>query len=311
MRGTDTASFEAALPGGAAPDWVHLLPPGRMDARDGRRFDLADPEAILRDFEARAVDLPVDFEHQTESAVQSRSGPVPVAGWIKKLAIRDTGLWGRVEWTDRARRLIEAKEYRYISPTIIFRKTDGRILRLKGAGLVHHPALHLTALAREETDMDPTRLITEIAEMLGVEDPGDGQAILDALARLTASRETAAEGGTPDPARFVPVEAVQDLLQERNQSLARMAEERAGQRVEAALAAGYISPAMRGWATALCQRDEASFDAFLAASTPQFAGLFRQAVPSAPPQSREQTEDDATAAAICAQLGLPPGALAR
>ena len=42
--------------------------------------------------------------------------------------------------------MIAAKEYRYISPSILFDPKTREIMRLQGAGLVHRPNLHLTAL---------------------------------------------------------------------------------------------------------------------------------------------------------------------
>lgn len=110
MAPLDLATCEAALPPGDAPEWVHLLPPkGRITARDGRQFvarecaafAVDDPARLVADFEARAVDLPVDFAHQTELADPKTGGPVPAAGWIKELRHDATGLWGRVEWTAR------------------------------------------------------------------------------------------------------------------------------------------------------------------------------------------------------------------
>ena len=46
--------------GGAAPEWVHLLPDGKMTGRDGREFDLVDPAALVLAFQSRGVDLPID-----------------------------------------------------------------------------------------------------------------------------------------------------------------------------------------------------------------------------------------------------------
>ncbi|PYF05819.1 Mu-like prophage I protein, partial [Rhodobacter viridis] len=79
-----------------APAWVHLFPPGKIEGRDGRRYVLSNPAAVMRGFEQRGVDLPVDYEHQSETTEARMRGPVPAAGWIKELRLEDTGLWGRV-----------------------------------------------------------------------------------------------------------------------------------------------------------------------------------------------------------------------
>jgi phage I-like protein len=62
--------------------------------------------------------------------------------------------WGRAEWTATAREMIANREYRYLSPSFLFHAATGAIVRLKGAGLVHNPNLHLAALASQDTEMD-------------------------------------------------------------------------------------------------------------------------------------------------------------
>ncbi len=263
----NTTTFEfapdlALTAEGQAPEWVHLLPAGRFGARDGRIFDNADPDGLIATFRDRAVDLPIDYEHQNDRPEARLSGPVPAAGWIKELKRKADGIWGRIEWTARARELIVAREYRYLSPALKFLPKSGEIILLKGAALVHSPALHLTALASEENDMtdsaahaqvDPA-LTARIAALVGLPADADPKDILTAiLDSMGISREALAPEA-PDPARFVPVEAVRDLLADRS---ARMTETRradASAKVDAALREGHITPGMRHWATALCQQ---------------------------------------------------------
>jgi len=45
--------------------------------------------------------------------------------------------------------MIGAREYRFLSPSLCVEKGTGRVVKPKGAGLVHNPALHITALASE------------------------------------------------------------------------------------------------------------------------------------------------------------------
>ena len=115
---------------------------------------------------------------------------------------------------------------------------------------------------------------------------------------------------TPDPSKYVSVATVQAMLAERNLNLATMSEGRAQAKVDEALRNGHISPAMRGWATALCFNDEASFDKSVSSSIPQFAHLMNpmQRPGLAPGQTR-QDHGSEFADAICAQLGLKPGSL--
>ncbi len=99
-----SGGLERPLAAGGAPDWVHLLTIGEMNARDGRRFRLSDPFAVIRAYQAAAVDLPIDYEHQIDKEASRLKGPVPAAGWIKELKVKGAALWARVDWTDRARR---------------------------------------------------------------------------------------------------------------------------------------------------------------------------------------------------------------
>lgn len=308
--------------GGAAPEWVHLLPDGKMTGRDGRNFELADAVALVLAFQSGGIDLPIDYEHQNDKPEAKLSGPVPAAGWIKELKVDDSGLWGRVEWTATAREMIGRKEYRYLSPSFLFHPKTRQIVRLKGAGLVHNPNLHLTALASQETDMPPeptnrkpvnapenslAELGAELAKMLGLPaDASPKELIAKLAARLVKAREE------PDPAKYMPVAAVQEMLHGRRAERDSFAEGRAQEKVRAAVQQGYITNGMKDWALALCRTDETSFDDFLSGVGPTFAYLMKPA-PGAgvPPASHRSTVAESEAeAAVCAQLGLKPGTLA-
>lgn len=317
------ATCDLAL-AGAAPDWVHLFPPNEMTARDGRRFNLADPQAVIDAFEAGAVDLPVDYEHQAETNLKERSGPVPAAGWIKELKSNAAGLWGRVEWTDQARELIASRAYRYISPSFFYSKAGKVITRLKGAGLVHRPALHLEALAAEEDPAGGDGLLARLVAFLELPEGTTEEEVfakleeLDGLARSMATAAVTLDAkllglraavASPDPARFVPIDAVADLMKARGEDRAAASGERVRAKVGEALAKGYITPAMKGWATALCASDESAFDTFIAKSVPAFAHLGKPVITGTPPGRETGAAQSETAAAICAQLGLAPGAL--
>jgi phage I-like protein len=131
----------------APPEWVMLVPAGKVTARDGREFDNADPQAVVDAFESDPLDLPIDYEHATE--VKAPDGEeAPAAGWIKALEVRDGAIWGRIEWTPRGAASLQSREYRYISPALILRKIGKVITNLISAGLTNRPALDMPALAR-------------------------------------------------------------------------------------------------------------------------------------------------------------------
>ena len=295
-----------------APEWVHLLPLGHMRGRDGREFDLADPGGLILAFQANGADLPVDYEHQNDKPEARLNGPVKAAGRIKQLEVREDGIWGRVEWTATAAEMIGAKEYRYISPSILFHPKTREIMRVTGAGLVHRPNLHLTALNAQEpampvdTTSDQAAFIAMVLELLGL--PPDTP-LAKAAAMLKAKRET-----EPDPGKFVPIAAVQEMLADRLAERRATDQGRAQEKVRAAIQQRYITPGMRDWALALCQSNEASFDAFLTKvgpvfanfGGPQFKGEAGQ--PGHIPHEHRPTDLEA---AMCAQLGLRPGSLSK
>lgn len=320
---------------GGPPEWVHLLPAGRSVAgRDGRAWSLPDPAALVAAFKAKGIDLPIDFEHANDRPeVRATGRPIPAAGWIKALALRADGLWGRVEWTETAREMIGRKEYRFLSPSFLYTPKTRTIVALKGAGLVHNPNLALTALASEDppmlpdtpTNRDPAtdgapdfaQAMTEllgiapsfaeaIAILLGVP-PATAPAELVSLIAQRIAKGTAA----PDPKRFVPVETLAEVLADRNRALAAQGLAQAAVKVDAALARGQIATGMRAWALGLCRSDEAAFDEFLARTPPIYGHLTRAIIPAGPPPAGHGRAASAgeNEAAICAQLGLKPGTL--
>jgi phage I-like protein len=88
-------------------------------------------------------DLVIDYEHQT-----SDDEIAPAAGWLHSdIYLKEDGIYGRVKsWTKRAEEFIRNKEYRYLSPVLLFNdvdKTTGeRIpLRVKNIALTNEPFL--------------------------------------------------------------------------------------------------------------------------------------------------------------------------
>ncbi|MBV2360993.1 phage protease [Thalassococcus sp. CAU 1522] len=304
MSDTISVAFDHALPD--APDWVQLVPAGKVTARDGRRFVNDKPEAVLATFRAGGIELPVDYEHQNEKPEAKLSGPVPAAGSIKELAVRADGIWGRVDWTDRARALIRAREYRFLSPSMMVEKDTGRLVKIKGAGLVHNPALHITALASEENRMDPTEFMAQLADLLDIEGDADETAILSAF----KSRLEATKDAKPNPRDYVPMKAYQEAMAKTRTTVQAASENSARAKVDAALRDGHITPAAKSWALELCIADEASFDEFLAASPAPFRHLTdrtRFAHARGVPSDKDQAKaDDPAVALLCEQLGLSP-----
>lgn len=188
MHFSDQITFDRPLSG--APDWAHLIPLGRLKTRDGRRFSLVDAQEVIDAFNTNGADLPIDYEHQNDRPQAKLSGPVPAAGWITALELRKNGIWGRVEWTERARTLIQSREYRYLSPVLMVDKASGEVCTIKGAGLVHNPNLHLTALNNEDTMPNDSELLPEITKLLNLPEDSEAESILEALRHILERAET-------------------------------------------------------------------------------------------------------------------------
>ncbi len=290
--------------GKAAPSAIHLMPSGAFKARDGRQWTLNHPERVIARFKAAKIDLPIDYEHQSNEAARAKiTGPIPAAGWITDLELHPDGLWGQVKWTNAAEKLIREREYRFISPTFAFNTATKEVEKLKGAGLVHTPALHLTALAREEpnmTDNTETALCT-IASELGLPNDADAGQIVQKIRSFA--------GAKPDPAKYMPIEAVRDLMDNHQSEIAAAREKDIEATVSKAIDGGYITPAMKNWATALCRKDPDSFNEFTQNAPPAFAYLFEPVIGNTSVSALKSRSYDETELAICAQLDIEPGTL--
>lgn len=178
------AAHATELPAPAAgqgtPAWVHLLPMGRFQGRDGRGpYVLRDAAHAAQVIAATkkffgGADIPGDFDHQLLYSPQNGK-PAPASGWIKELEVRGDGIWGRVDWTPRAAEAITAHEYRYLSP-VFGHEADGTITKLRAFGLTNTPNLELTAIASQslsESDEEPMKLsaaLTALIAALGLPD---------------------------------------------------------------------------------------------------------------------------------------------
>jgi phage I-like protein len=131
-------------------------------------------------------DLVIDYEHQTEANVQA-----PAAGWLfSDIYSKDDGLYGKVkEWTKKATEYLQNKEYRYLSPVLLFndvdKETGKRIpLRVKNISLTNEPfidsikpimakdnaattIIYLTDSISQPTKGDTT-MLEQILQLLGL-----------------------------------------------------------------------------------------------------------------------------------------------
>lgn len=304
----------------AAGPRLQLLPAGEFAARDGRpgpgrRWRLSAQEAarLVAQASARRTPYVVDYEHQTLNS-EHNGQPAPAAGWFKTLEWREDGLFAvDVDWTAKARAMIEAGEYRFISPVFSYDE-QGRVTALHMAALTNNPALDgMAALAAAKftpTAEERQTMNEELKKLLGLDGEPSDEQIQAATAALAArlaeqDQQIAALKAKPagvDPAKYVPVAAVEEIRQE----LATLKSEAQGRAVDelvgAALGDGRLLPAMEGWARDLGKKDLAALKNYVAQAQPIAALGGMQSNGRAPDNQPGQLS--AEELAVCKQLGI-------
>jgi phage I-like protein len=271
--------------------WIQLMPAGPFAARDGRgpwtAGDSAAMASIVTATQKRAgtTEIVIDYDHQSVfGAVPGVGGRAPAAGWIKELAVRDDGIYGRVEWTVAARVAIRRGEYRYLSPVFKFDES-GRVQVIVNAALTNTPALNLPMVAArtsfDSPDPDTGENMDKIAQALGLAADADEAAVLAAIANLAAPKTAVASTAAPDPAKFVPVEQVVAMQTEFNSLRITVMGDKAEAAVVKAMEDGKLAPALKDWGLAYAKADLTAFEAF-AAAAPTIVVAGGRAVPQTP-----------------------------
>jgi len=209
---TEIALSDLSAAGG---HWVQLIPAGRFSARDGRGpFDAggeAELKAILENTLALAgrTELVVDYDHQTLfGARDGVGGQARAAGWVKKMEVRASGIWGLVEWTAAAAEAIRKREYRYLSPVILSHKTSGAVLAIRMTTLTNTPALDLEQVAAAASFTTQGTNMEKIIAALGLAAGSTEDAVLAKLnAFATSVSAIAVAAGLPATAVPADVKA--------------------------------------------------------------------------------------------------------
>lgn len=307
---TRTASLTLSLPAAGAE--LQLLPAGVFRSADGSgrpagipgwRMDASIAARVIQAAAVRETPFVIDYEHQTLLSEQNGQ-PAPAAGWFHGYSLEwreGQGLFATgVEWTERARNMIAAGEYRYLSPVIAWDDKTGDVQVLHMAALTNHPgldgmksvalsaffhhpsaeenpvnetlikllaALGLAAGTSEETALTAVTALKAKADQSGAQ----LQTAQTEIAALKASVATAA-GAAPDPAKFVPVETMQQMQTQLAALTARVTQGEVAEVVETAIADGKLLPAQKAWAEELGKNNLAALKAYVD-TAPQVAAL--------------------------------------
>lgn len=181
------ALFATELPAdtGAAPEWLHLLPPSGTPfaATDGSGrgpWIYHDAEALIAaSLAAPGPRLFIDVNHSTPQNEQGAAVPGAI-GDIVELQARETGIWGRVQWTTRGAQLMGDRAYRAVSPVFLAGE-DGQILSIWHVSMTNNPGLRgsLETLTAEDAMQ-----YGKIAKALGLAEDATEDMILDAIRKM-------------------------------------------------------------------------------------------------------------------------------
>ena len=83
------------------------------------KLEVSDMKQMKDNFDKNLIDVVCDYEHQTLTGKTA-----PASGWIKSLSIEDNKLYAHVEWNKEAKKMIQAKKYKYVSPVLLPNTTD-------------------------------------------------------------------------------------------------------------------------------------------------------------------------------------------
>jgi phage I-like protein len=254
-----------------APEWLHVLPAGEFKGKDGRGpYAAPDADALISLFNENPR-IVVDENHSTDLAAK-RGESAPARGWIVELQKRDDGLYGRVEWTPEGARMMDAKEYAWLSPVILHTtEKPFKVVQVLRVSLTNDP--NLTDLKSLHSQQE-TEMLELLRKMFGLPETADEATVMAAVTAAHSaqtasaalmSRIAEAVGVKADTAPDALVTAIQSRgkvtateaenaelkgqvtsLQSQFTALANStAKDKAETAVDDAIKAGKVIPAMR------------------------------------------------------------------
>lgn len=275
---------------------LQLTPAGSFQARDGRpsepregawKIDAEIARRVIARIAARKTPTVIDYEHQTLLA-ETNGQPAPAAGWFTAVDWREgTGLFATdVTWTERAKQMIAAGEYRYFSPVIVYDQRSGEVIDITMGAITNLPGIDgmqdvvLRAAARfhlldEDEVTTMKELLKKLLAALALAETTTEDAAIAAVTALKAKADKTAEletqvaalkTQTPDPAKFVPVAAMQDLQTKVAALSGAIAKRDLDELIEGAMSEGKLMPAQENWARNLGAKDMEALRGYVASA---------------------------------------------
>jgi phage I-like protein len=153
---------------------AQILPAGEFTGRSGRpgkglSWKLSDQagQALAAKLSARHASTKFNFDYEHQTMLAEKNGqPAPAAGWAQQFVWRDgEGLFAAgPQWNDRAKQMIEAGEYLYISPVIVYNTNTGAVSDVLNAALVNVPdiiGMEAVAKLSAQASADADALLTD------------------------------------------------------------------------------------------------------------------------------------------------------
>ncbi|ANH06713.1 hypothetical protein shn_11555 [Shinella sp. HZN7] len=271
ILGTHILALNAA--GADAHEWLQLLPATSFSGVDGRGpYEAPDANALVARFQAEGRRLPVDENHSIDLAGKA-GHPSPARGWIVELQARADGVWGKVEWTEAGRALVQGKDYGFISPVFLHsRSKPYRISSVERVALTNDPNLPFLKSLHTRNEDQP--MLEELRKALGLPETADEAAVVDAvkaahsassghaatISRIAEAAGVAKETGADDLVKAVQSRGTASTAETENADLkaqvislqsqistlaTNTAREKAEAAIDGAIHAGKIVPALR------------------------------------------------------------------
>ncbi len=314
-----------------------LIPDGEFRSTDGSgrpaevpawRLNAELAARVIAGRKARGVDLVIDYEHGT--VLKAKAGEkAPAAGWVSPDTLEYRPGVGLVavapQWTPVARAHLDAREYRYGSPVILYDPRTGDVTGLHSFALTNDPGLSgvhtaLSALFQETPLVNP--LLAALIASLGLPAGTTDDAVITAVTALKAKADEAASevaalrSAAPDPAKYVPMTLyteAQASLAAANKSVVELTAKAREAEVDALIASvpDKITPASAGHFRTVGLQSIETLRAVIEAlpSNPALAGGTQ--TNGKPPAGAEVAALSATDKEICRAMGISEEAYAK
>lgn len=315
-----------------APEIIKILPLGHVISQKGE-FDV-DEDSFNRmkeEFAKRGNDVVIDYEHQTLKDIQA-----PAGGWIKELIFDEENgaIAAKVEWTPQAKKYIENREYRYLSPVVLVSENTNKAVILHSVALTNTPAIDgmfpiINSINLEDYEGGNNMDIKKLAVMLGLAEDATEEQIMESLKVLLEAAKKVQEKPQDDEEKVVANKVICEMVGlkagAKTEDVAaailslksttgaevsavefkalkdKIANQEADAAVQLALKGGKLTPAQKDWAKQYALKDPDGFKSFIE-KAPQSVPVgeleFDMSV------NKDSQSYDAATMLVCKQLGV-------